>query len=100
MSGLHRNSDGICEKKVCPENSYFSDVTECCICNEGFILNPITGECDKLKECPKNSKRIQFQCICDEGYHFNGQQNECIKCLTNEFYDGIKCVCQGGYIRN
>ena len=85
--------------KKCPENSAYNEMTQCCVCFDGYMLNPKTGECDKQPECPQNSERMNGRCVCKDGYNYD-EKGMCVKCSANQMFDGLKCVCMSGYVRN
>ncbi|KAJ8036652.1 Latent-transforming growth factor beta-binding protein 4 [Holothuria leucospilota] len=97
-------------------------VNQTCSCEEGFVIDELTGECIDLDECEDNSHDCDeeayctnipggYTCRCNEGYSGNGtlceDQLECEgsnHCNANSRCQDLPgsyyCVCQDGYQGN
>jgi hypothetical protein len=91
-----------------------------CICNDGFIMNNSTGQC----ECPMFQENVNGTCVCQSGFIRDPDTKRCVcppnyqimngactplipkpancTCPENEYYDYVqkKCRCTGGYYRD
>ena len=83
---------GICERDPCPTGQELDKMTDTCVvppitCREGYILNPTTKRCNKIKAIePKN---------CPDGYALNSETNRCHKIKITEPKN-----CPDGYVLN
>jgi hypothetical protein len=84
---------GICERDPCPTGQELDKVTDTCVvlpitCQAGYILNPTTQRCNKIKAIePKN---------CPDGYVLNLATNRCNKIVLAV----AKPPCPDGQLRH
>lgn len=83
---------GICERDPCPTGQELDKTTDTCVappitCQEGYILNPTTKRCNKIKVVEPKT--------CPDGYVLNSETNRCHKIKTTEPKN-----CPDGYVLN
>lgn len=84
---------GICERDPCPTGQELDKMTDTCVvppitCQVGYILNPTTKRCNKIKAIePKN---------CPDGYVLNLATNRCNKIVLAV----AKPPCPDGQLRH
>ena len=94
--GYARDSDGLCLRRLCPQNSYVNKNNEC-ICDDGYSLDIESGLCHKEMPCPAFSRRINGRCVCYDGYYLS--YGKCIQCHDDSYYTGYGCSCKPGFIK-
>lgn len=83
---------GICERDPCPTGQELDKMTDTCVappitCQEGYILNPTTKRCNKIKVVEPKT--------CPDGYALNSATNRCHKIKITELKS-----CPDGYVLN
>ena len=84
---------GICERDPCPTGQALDKMTDTCVappitCQEGYILNPTTKRCNKIK--------ITEPKTCHDGYVLNLATNRCNKIVLAV----AKPPCPDGQLRH
>lgn len=71
-----------------------------CICIDGYEF--IDGKCRKVPPTCKVNERYDSSlkaCVCEEGYNrINGECKKIILCGEYQYWNGVRCECESGYV--